>query len=162
MAIDPRAFRTVLGHFATGVTIVTTRHDGAPLGFTANAFASVSLAPPLVLVCVGLGNASLGAIQASGVFAVNILAADQAETARAFARNGPEKQGLFAVLAHHAATTGAPILNDALAWVDCRLTASYPGGDHLILVGAVQALDSRLADPLLFYSGQYFELPATP
>jgi len=159
MTIDPREFRNVLGHFATGVTIVTTANEGKVAGFTANAFCSVSLDPPLVLVCITNTSSALALIEASRIFSVNILAADQEDLARCFAKSGPEKNERFCTPDHHTQTTGAPIFDHALAWVDCRLHAIYPGGDHIIAVGEVVALGMHESDPLLFVNGRYATLP---
>jgi len=155
MSIDPLEFRRVLGYYATGVTIVTARQGETLAGFTANAFTSVSLDPPLVLVCIGLSNNTLDVIRSSGAFAINILTADQEELARCFAINGPEKYERFCSATHHREQTGSPILNGSLAWIDCRLFAIHPGGDHLILIGEVVALAAQPGTPLLFINGKY-------
>lgn len=159
MTIDSQEFRHVLGRFATGVTIITTHHNGKPLGFTANAFCSVSLDPPLVLVCIDNAASSLNAVKESGIFAVNILAEDQETIARWFAKSGPQKNEHFGEIAHHSGETGAPLFDGALAWVECRITATYPGGDHLIVVGEVVTLGARAGSPLLFANAHYATLP---
>ncbi len=159
MTIDPQEFRHVLRHFATGVTIVTSRLGEQLVGFTANAFCSVSLDPPLVLICVGNTSSSLSTIEQSKAFAINILADDQEQLARRFATNGPVKYNYFAKVPHHAMKTGAPIFDEALAWLDCRIFAIYPGGDHVIIVGEVLALGARAGEPLLFVDGSYTALP---
>lgn len=152
--IDEADFRRIMGHFATGVAVVATRDaDGALRGLTANAVASVSLEPPLVLACVDRGAESHDAIAASGRFSVNVLAAGQEALARRFAE---WPAGLkFDGIGHRTAATGAPVLEDALAWVDCRLWAAYPGGDHTIFVGEVAAGGARDASPLLYFRGGY-------
>ena len=159
MTIDQREFRRVLGNFATGVTIITAAHEGTLTGFTANAIASISLDPPLVMVSIGRENATLGIINASQTFCINILRAEQEALARCFATNGPGKYEHFCDTPYHQAVTGAPVLNDALGWIDCRLYASYPAGDHLILLGEVVGLDAVPDNPLLFLRGQYTHLP---
>jgi flavin reductase (DIM6/NTAB) family NADH-FMN oxidoreductase RutF len=159
MVINTSEFRLAMGHFATGVTVVTSQFEGKPAGFTANAFTSVSLDPPLVLVCIDLHGLSLKAIESSRHFAVNIMSMDSIETVRCFARNGSEKYETFCSVHYHVEETGAPILDEAIAWVDCRVTASYPGGDHLIILGEVVAVASHADDPLLYYRGSYFSLP---
>ncbi len=156
MTIDSREFRQTLGHFATGITVVTTQVDQQLFGFTANAFASVSLDPPLVLVCVTNTSNSIGAITASGMFCVNVLTADQSDLARCFANSSPEKYAQFCGATYRTAVTGAPVLDGALAWVDCRLSASYPGGDHQIIVGEVVHLGTSSGSPLLYYRGNFF------
>jgi flavin reductase (DIM6/NTAB) family NADH-FMN oxidoreductase RutF len=158
-AVDAAQFRQVMGKFATGVTIVTAAHGGAYAGFTANAFASVSLEPPLVMVCIGTHNATLEPIQASGAFCVNILSAAQEPLARAFATNGPAKYGYFTNTPIHLAGTGAPIFDEALAWIDCRLVEAHPAGDHLILLGEVVGLSAQPGNPLLYLHSHYTRLP---
>ena len=153
--IDSSQFRRVMGHFAAGVAIVTTsREDGAPAGLTVSAVCSVSLEPTLILVCVDRASESHGAIEASGVFAVNVLEEGEGETlARRFgAARGTEK---FVGLAFHAERTGAPVLDAALAWLDCRVRNAYDGGDHTIFVGEVEAAETREGTPLLYYRGGY-------
>ncbi len=158
MTIDQLQFRHVMGNFATGVAIVTAAHEGSFAGFTANAFTSVSLEPPLVLVCLGVQNASRKIIEASRAFCVNILTVEQEDLARIFATNGPAKYDYLAKVTHHSALTGSPILDGSLAWIDCRLTDVYPGGDHLILLGEVVALEAAQGDPLLYLRAKYHRL----
>lgn len=154
MTIDGMLFRRVLGHFVTGVTIITTRDaEGRPAGLTANAFASVSLDPPLVLVCVDRASDTHDIIAASGAFAVNILAATQEPVARRFAEDDRERR--FEELGWREMHTGAPVLDDVLAWVDCRLHATADGGDHTIYIGKVVDADARDGTPLIFYRGGY-------
>jgi 3-hydroxy-9,10-secoandrosta-1,3,5(10)-triene-9,17-dione monooxygenase reductase component len=154
MNVDPDEFRRVLGHFVTGVTVLTTRDAvGAPAGLTVNAFASVSLEPPLVLVCVDRDSDTHDLIEAAGFFAVNVLADDQERISRRFAVD--EKGRKFDGLAWRDELTGAPILDDALAWVDCHVRSSCDGGDHTVWIGEVAAGDAREGVPLLFYRGGY-------
>lgn len=159
MTIDPLDFRRALSRFTTGVTVVAVEHEGTISGFTANAFCSVSLDPPLILVCVGNHNATLAPLMASGRFSVNILTNDQIAIARCFASKNPEKIERFCGAPHHVESTGAPVLDDSLAWLDCQVYASYPGGDHQIVVGEVIALASGEASPLLYVNGHYDSLP---
>jgi flavin reductase (DIM6/NTAB) family NADH-FMN oxidoreductase RutF len=160
MVIDPQEFRHILRHFATSVTVVTSRLGEQLVGFTANAFCSVSLDPPLVLICVANTATSLSAIEESRTFAVNILADNQEKLARNFAMNGPGKYQYFSKVSHHPVKTGAPIFDESLAWLDCRIFAIYPGGDHVIIVGEVVALGARSGEPLLFVDGTYTALPS--
>lgn len=155
MSIEPSEFRRIMGHFVTGVTVVASRHpeSGDACGLTANAVASVSLEPPLVLVCVEQGADSHDCIRDSGFFSINILAAHQERLSRRFASWDVKEK--FAGVAYHNEATGAPVLDDALAWVDCRVWASYPGGDHTIFVGEVVMGDAREGVPLLYYRGGY-------
>ena len=154
MGIEEAEFRRVLGHFATGVAVVTAS-DGAgpPRGLTANAIASVSLDPPLVLVCVELGADTHEVIAAAQAFAISVLHADDEARARRFASYAAGEK--FDGVAFTAEVTGAPILDDALAWVDCRLWATYDGGDHTIFVGEVVAGDAVDGPPLLYFRGGY-------
>ncbi len=172
MGVDSDAFRAVLGQWPSGVTVVTTvrpeqQHEGdlaaGWYGMTASSFSSVSLDPPLVSVCLARTIPSHDLIDATGVFAVNILGKDQAEVGKRFAGMlGGEVHERFAGLDFRTAATGSPVLADALGWVDCRVVYAYPGGDHTIFVGEVLAADTpRLTAPLLFHSrawGQFADL----
>ncbi len=140
MAIDKDFFRQVMGHFATGVTVVTTSNQEMPGGLTVNAFCSVSLNPPLVLVCVDLTSNTLPLIRESGCFAVNMLTNQQEQLSRCFATPSQERYERFCHADYHTAVTGAPVLDDVLAFVDARVVAEYPGGDHVIFLGQVEAL----------------------
>ena len=153
--IDPSEFRRVVGHFATGVAVVTSvRDDGSPCGLTASAVASVSLTPTLVLVCVDQAADSHGCIERAGVFAVNVLQEGRGETlARRFALG--EAEDKFRGVAYRAEHTGAPVLDESLAWLDCRVTERLPGGDHTVFMGEVLAADAVEGTPLLYYRGGY-------
>src|SRR5438105_1749614 len=132
MAIEKAFFRHVMGHFATGVTVVTTRSQETLAGLTVNAFCSVSLNPPLILICVDLGSTTCPGIRESGVFAVNILTEKQEGLSRCFATASAERYEGFCCARYHVAATGAPIIDDALAFIDARVIAEYPGGGHVI------------------------------
>lgn len=153
--IDESEFRRVIGHFATGVAVVTTaREDGAPAGLTVSAVASVSLDPTLILVCVDRESDTHAWLERAGCFATSFLEDGKGETlARRFAGGGAEEK--FRGVAWRTERTGAPVLDDALAWLDCRVTAALPGGDHTIFVGEVLAADAREGTPLLYYRGGY-------
>ena len=154
MHIDSSEFRRVLGHFVTGVTVLTTRdREGAPAGLTLNAFASLSLRPPLVLVCVDRAADTHDLIAAADGFAVNVLAEGQERIARRFAADEVDRR--FEGIAWRRETTGAPVLDDVLAWVDCRLHSTADGGDHTIYIGEVVDAAARDGAPLLFYRGGY-------
>lgn len=144
-----------MGHFVTGVVVVATRVPGReePCGLTASSVAAVSLEPPLVLVCVDKGAESHDCIVESGFFSINILAAGQEKVSRRFA--SWEQIEKFSGLGYRTESTGAPILEESLAWLDCRVWASYPGGDHTIFVGEVLAADAVDEAPLLYYRGGY-------
>jgi 3-hydroxy-9,10-secoandrosta-1,3,5(10)-triene-9,17-dione monooxygenase reductase component len=153
--IDPKEFRSVLGHFPTGVTVVAGNVDGSPRGLAIGSFFSVSLEPPLVGFCVGVNSNSWGPIAATGAFTVNVLSDQQVEVSNAFAGKAEDK---FAGVHWEAApVTGSPWLTDSVAHIDCTLEATYPGGDHHIVVGRVKALQVHRGDhgPLLFFKGGY-------
>jgi flavin reductase (DIM6/NTAB) family NADH-FMN oxidoreductase RutF len=152
-------FRTALGMFATGVTIVTARGaDGAPVGLTANSFNSVSLEPPLVLWSLARSAGSMPAFERGSHYAINILAADQHTLAERFASKALDR---FADLAFRAGAGGAPILDGAAAVFECFNRSRYEEGDHVIFVGEVERCFARPgAQPLIFHGGRYFtELP---
>ncbi len=140
MTIEKDFFRQVMGHFATGVTVVTTSSKGGIGGLTVNAFCSVSLNPPLVLVCIDIHSNALLQIRESGVFAVNMLTEQQENLSRCFATQSKERFEDFCGAFHYTVATGAPVLADVLAFVDARVVAEYPGGDHSIFLGQVEAL----------------------
>jgi flavin reductase (DIM6/NTAB) family NADH-FMN oxidoreductase RutF len=150
-------FRQALGAFATGVTVITTRGEDHSYGMTANAFSSVSLDPPLVLVCVISGTTGAEMIERNGAFTVNILAADQEPISRYFAwKDRPRGREAFTEIAHRLGATGCPIIDGVAAHLDCRLAAAHEAGDHLIYIGEVQALAiAPDAQPLLFHAGRY-------
>jgi flavin reductase ActVB len=152
--VDSTAFREALARFASGVTVVTTRDAaGAPAGFTATSFSSLSLDPPLVLVCLDKRADSFPAFEAAGHFAVSILAADQAEQARRFATKGTDKFAGVAV--EWGAVTGLPLLPDALVQLECRTHQVLDGGDHIIIVGEVVRAVSSDAEPLLHFNRRF-------
>ena len=149
------ALRRAFGSFLTGVTVVTTRAaSGRPVGMTANSFASVSLDPPLVLVCVGSNSSNFPAFAETPLFAVNVLREGQDEVAASFARRGIDR---FAGVAHATQATGAPVLDECLAWFDCTVHQRVVAGDHLILVGKVEAFAAASAQPLGFLRGRYVQ-----
>ena len=155
--MDQRAFRDTLGRFPTGVTVVTAAGPSGPAGLTTNAFSSLSLDPPLVLVCFERGSRTLPVVRETKRFAVNVLRAGQEDLARVFAskRVAADK---FASVTHNV-EHGVPVLDGALAWMVCDLQALHPGGDHEIGVGAVTALGHDAdGEPLLFYGGAYRDL----
>ncbi|MGB3279318.1 MAG: flavin reductase family protein [Pseudorhodobacter sp.] len=146
--LDPRALRNAFGTFMTGVTVVTAHDEnGAPLGFTANSFTSVSIDPPLVLVCLANSSQNYDALVAAPGFAVNILAETQIAVSNTFARKVDDR---FASVAWRKGPNGAPILNGVSAWFDCRMFKTVDAGDHVILIGEVMAFD-QTATPGLGY-----------
>ncbi len=140
MAIEKDFFRQVMGRFVTGVTVVTTHHNGTPAGLTVNAFCSVSLSPPLVLVCVDLTSSVIPLIRESGIYAVNMLTTEQEAFSRCFASPTEERHQHFCYANYYTAATGAPILEGAHAFIDTHIVAEYPGGDHIIFVGQIEAM----------------------
>jgi 3-hydroxy-9,10-secoandrosta-1,3,5(10)-triene-9,17-dione monooxygenase reductase component len=153
---DQDQFRTVLGQFATGVTIITAMAEGEPVGVVANSFTSVSLAPPLVLFCVSRLSSTWPRIEQARRFAVNILGEHQEDLSRLFATRGADR---FGGVDWHVGVGGSPVLHDTLAHLDCDFWAEYDGGDHIIVVGKVLDLGlARDAGPLLFFRGRYGRL----
>jgi flavin reductase (DIM6/NTAB) family NADH-FMN oxidoreductase RutF len=153
MPIDRNELRRVMGHFATGVTIITTKSkEGVPAGLTANSFTSVSLDPPLVLVAVDKKADSWPHFEESKVFTVNILNDEMETLSRKFAVSGGDK---FQGVAYHAGANGVAILDGALGYLECKLYATYDGGDHTLYLGLIEQAETREAKPLLFYRGGY-------
>lgn len=153
MPISSDELRRILGHFATGVTVVTTRlASGKPWGFTVNAFTSVSLTPPLILVCVGNGGSSFEAMSKAEHFAVNFLAEDQQQVSHVFASRVEDR---FEGVPFDQGANGAPLLRGCLGYLECRKTASHVEGDHTILIGEVTAGKASGGPPLLFYASSY-------
>jgi len=153
MAIDKATFRNALGHFAAGVTVVTTvGPDEAPYGLTATAFTSVSLEPPLVLVCVDRKSETFPHFGTANIFAANFLARDQEEISRRFAVSGGDK---FAAIAWHRGVLGTPILDGTIGHVECRICNAYEGGDHIIYVGQVESAVVSQGEPLVYFRGAY-------
>ena len=156
-SVDGAAFRQVLGHFPTGVTIITALDDGAPAGLAVGSFFSVSLDPPLVGFCAAKTSTSFPHVQRVGKFCANVLAADQEALSRVFASSGADK---FKGLGWRPApATGSPQLADVLAWIDCSIDAVHEAGDHVVVIGHVHDLDvAREGSPLLFFRGGYHTL----
>jgi flavin reductase (DIM6/NTAB) family NADH-FMN oxidoreductase RutF len=156
MALTPTEFRHALRSFAAGVTVVTTREpDGRPSGLTASAFTSVSLDPPLVLVCVDHAATAHPAFRAHGWFAVNVLRREQEAVSRRFAETRSDK---FEGVPCHDGRTGLPLLDGALATLECRLVGAHEAGDHTIFVGAVEAAVVGGGRPLVYFHGGYHGL----
>jgi flavin reductase (DIM6/NTAB) family NADH-FMN oxidoreductase RutF len=156
MTVSKDEFRRALGHFATGVTVVTSRgEDGNLRGITVSAFSSLSLEPPLVLICIDKKASLHDHLKEGEHFAVNILAADQELISRRFASKEPDR---FEGLGYREGDTGAPLINGALASIECRIVHSYLGGDHTIVVGEVLATHVNEGDPLAYFRGGYVRL----
>jgi len=156
-AIDPRDFRHALGTFATGVTIVTAMSaDGRPYGVTCNSFASVSLNPPLALWCIERRASTFPAFMAAAAYSINVLRADQEAMCERFALHMPAP---LQTAEYEVWETGAPILKERLAALDCRIIDRHAAGDHVILVAEVVRFDARAGAPLLYFAGQYAKGP---
>jgi flavin reductase (DIM6/NTAB) family NADH-FMN oxidoreductase RutF len=152
--VEPDRFRAVMGHFATGVAVVTATGPEGPVGMTANAVCSLSLDPLLLLVCFDRGARTLRVVRDTERFGVNVLAAGQESLARRFASKLPEAEKFAGV--DHAVHDGIPVLEDALAWVGCRLDRLVPGGDHAIGIGAVDSAETGpRREPLVWFRGAY-------
>lgn len=155
LEIDPKDFRSVLGHFPTGVTVVAGVDDDGAHGLAIGSFFSVSLHPPLVGFCVGTSSKSWAKISGNGRFSVNVLSEHQAEISNTFAGSTEDK---FAEIDWTPSpSTGSPWIDGAVAHMDCDLEDTFPGGDHSIVVGRVRALQVHRADhgPLIFFKGGY-------
>lgn len=157
--VSGAALRVAMGHFATGVTVVTSRDaDGKPVGTTTNAVSSLSLEPPLVLVCFALTSATLAAIDHHRAFGVNVLAAHHQALSTTFARHGATEA--WETLPHRMGATDTPRLSDVIAHVECTVEHRVPGGDHEVVIGRVVDVEINPEElaPLLFYRGAYGEL----
>ena len=157
MGIDQTTFRRVLGHFATGITVVTgLTENKTPVGLTVNAFTSLSLSPPLVLFCLDKRTASINAFDKGNGFALNMLNKDQQDLSVIFSTKVEDR---FAKVEHTFWDTGVPILTGCLANLECKIEAIHDGGDHLIIVGLVGRLhQSDNSSPLIYFNGDYAEI----
>lgn len=156
MPIGKSELRRVMGHFTTGVTVITTRdQQGRPFGLTANAVTSVSLTPPLILICVDKAAETYPYFDRSKVFCVNILSEGQEAISRRFATTGVEK---FEGIGYRKNELGCAILDGAVGHLDCRVVQSHDGGDHTIYVGEVEAAVAEDVPPLIFFRGGYRNL----
>ena len=156
MPIEKNDLRRAMGHFATGVTVITTRsEEGQPFGLTANAVSSLSLEPPLILICVDKSADTYPYFDRSKVFALNILSEDQETISRRFATSGIEK---FEGIGYHENEMGCAILDQAVGHLDCRIVNSFDAGDHTIYIGEVDSVGLTEFPPLLFFRGGYRKL----
>jgi flavin reductase (DIM6/NTAB) family NADH-FMN oxidoreductase RutF len=156
--VDPARFRQVMGFWATGVSVVTALGDDGPAGNTANAISSLSLEPPLALVCFDLSSRTLQAVRRSELFCINMLAAGQEDVSRLFAtkRSHEEKFGALDYRVEH----GAPVIEGCVAWLVCGLDSEFERGDHVVAIGHILAGGTNdAAAPLLFHRGEYVSLP---
>ena|SRR5437016_790905 len=155
MAVDDAEFKQALSHFASGVTIVTTEHEGKAYGMTVASFASLSLHPPLILICIEKAVKTHDAIAAAGKFGVSILTKSQAEISNRFASKSEDK---FSGLDFAAGTSGVPLIAGALTTLECAVAQQLPGGDHSIFVGEVVATSAGEGEPLVYYRSAYRDI----
>ncbi len=155
MPVDKAEFRHAMGHFASAVTVVTAKFEKTKAGITVTAFSSLSLEPPLVLICIDKRARIHDKLQVGGNFAVNILAEDQDVRSREVASS---KGDPFEEVGHHEGATGAPLLQGALCAVECNIVDALPGGDHTIFVGQVEAAHVSEGKPLLYFRGGYGQI----
>ncbi|HEV2261027.1 MAG TPA: flavin reductase family protein [Candidatus Rubrimentiphilum sp.] len=153
--VSVEAFKTAMRHFPTGVTVVTSLRHGEPRGVTVSAFSSVSLDPPLVLICINRTARSYLFISESKIFCVNILAGDQQAMAERFAAK--IRDGQFENVAFERAATGAPVLTGVVAYVDCEVAEEHHAGSHSVFIGRVVACASRTGSPLGYYNGAFHD-----
>lgn len=165
MPFDPNLFRQVLGRFATGVTVITVNHHGVKHGMTANAFSSVSLNPPLILISVDK-KANMHELLTEGeAFCVNILAEHHQDWSGWWAGKAPKDGDQFANIPHSTKATGSPVLDECVGYIDCKVWARYEGGDHTLFLGEVQEAavsEDQGLRPLLFFSSKYRKLADEP
>jgi flavin reductase (DIM6/NTAB) family NADH-FMN oxidoreductase RutF len=155
MPIDDALFKRAMSHFASGVTVVTTEHDGKPYGMTVASFASLSLHPPLVLVCIEKSVKSHDAIAAAGRFGVSILGAAQADVSGRFASKSDDK---FSGMSVTRGELGVPLIDGAICALECNVSAQLPGGDHTIFVGEVLHAQTADGAPLVYFKSGYREI----
>jgi flavin reductase (DIM6/NTAB) family NADH-FMN oxidoreductase RutF len=160
MPTDWNSYRETMRHFATGVAVLTVRDGSTIHGMTANSFASLSKEPMQMLVCIMKNSTTHELVTRSKIFALNILSSEQKTIAQRFAKQIPFPPDPFADIPHHREATGAPIFDECIAFVDCRVVAMHDGGDHTIFVGRVEAagLGSTHENLLLWYNGSYHTL----
>jgi len=154
-AVDPDRFREALKKFASGVTVITTAHEGEMHGLTASSFASVSLEPPLILVVLNTSSRTHTLLSRSRSFAVSILGEENEKIARAFAEKGTKP---FDSVSYRTTADGIPILEDAIAWLECDVESTFPGGTHEIAVGRVRGCAAREGAPLIYFERNYHSL----
>ncbi len=155
---DPRTFRDTLGHYASGITIISGIDEQGPIGFTCQSFYSVSTEPPLVSFSVMKTSTTYPRVRATGSFAVNVLAHDQPDVSNQFARSGTDK---WAGVSWIQSGSGNPLIVETLMWLDCDIWAEHEAGDHMIVIGRVKEMSApswHKDEPLLYFKGQYRHL----
>ena len=155
MPVDDAQFKLAMSHFASGVTVVTTEQEGTPYGMTVSAFSSLSLHPPLVLICVEKSVRCHEAIVTAGKFGVSFLSGTQADVSNRFASRSEDK---FSGVATHRGTTGVPLIDGAITTLECTLREQLPGGDHSVFVGEVVAIETAEGAPLVYFRSGYREI----
>lgn len=159
MTVEPMEFRSIIGHFATGVTVITTAAGDQLHGMTANAVSSLSLDPVMVLICIDKTTHTHRVLDEGGVFTVNVLGEHQEAVSRVFAQKSAPETGTLRGESFRLGETGAPILSDCLAFLECRVAGTFDGGDHTIFLGQVVSEGVvKEMRPLLFYRGGYHTL----
>jgi len=157
MALDPKEIRNVMGHFATGVTVITTKDKtGKPFGLTVNSFTSLSLNPPLLVVCIDKTVDCYSCFEESKLFGVNMLSEQQEELSRRFATKGIEK---FEGIEWHMGENGVPLLDGTIGTIECNVAQSCEGGDHTIFLGEIVSATASGDRPLIFFKGKYSRMP---
>ena len=151
-SVDKGRFRAVLGHFASGVVLVTGMHEGDPAGFTCQSFFSLSLEPPLVAFAPGRSSTSWPRVSSSGSICINVLSSDQEDLAWTFSQSGADK---FAGVGWSAGANGAPRLQGSLTWLECTIEDVHEGGDHWLVTARVTDMEQGQGQPLLFYRGGF-------
>ena len=153
---DAALSRHVLGHYPTGVAVITATTPDGPVGLSINSFTSVSLEPPLVLFCPALSSTTWPMLREVGRIAINVLSAGQEAVSRLFASRSGDR---FASVGHTVGGNGAPLLSDALGWLECRVQAEYPAGDHTVVIAEIERMGvhTEIADPLVFFRGAYYQ-----
>ncbi len=157
-APSPKDFRQAMALVPTAVTVVTAPRDAIAAGATASAVASLSLDPPMMLVCLDRRSRTLGAVRASGRFAVNVLSSEGADHARSFSTPASHEEKWAGV--GSSEQDGVPVLDEALVWIVCELRDLLDGGDHVIVTGVVTGLGTREGVPLIYHAGEYLPIPA--
>jgi 3-hydroxy-9,10-secoandrosta-1,3,5(10)-triene-9,17-dione monooxygenase reductase component len=150
--LDGQLYRQVMGQFLAGVTIITASNNGTPVGMAVSAFSSLSMDPPLVLFCPQKKSSTWALVDAAGHYAVNILAGEHQHISQQMSSKAEDK---FADIGWHTESTGSPVLDEALGWIDCRTEHVYDGGDHWIVVGRILAMGWRDGAPLGYHRGSY-------
>lgn len=157
-AVDPTDLRRCLASFVTGVTVMTVLdEDGKPVGLTANSFSSLSLDPPLIVWSLRMTSSCMPIYQKAERFAVNILAQDQVDISNRFAKSAPDR---FNGVTFQPGIAGVPLIDGCISYLECKLEATYPGGDHLLFVGRVERIQQTERQPLAFVGGSYVAVQA--